>query len=76
MAVEIELIVLAQALAQILALSAMARSEVVKLLQDGTGMTDEQANEVITYGLTHSLLVEEPAETAGLRGTSKSARRA
>ncbi len=29
----------------------MARLEVIQLLRNGTGMTEEQANEVIAYGL-------------------------
>ena len=69
------MVTLAHAVAQILGLSAMARLDVVKVLQNGTGMTEEQANEVIAYGLAHSLLVEDPTDATRLLGTPKPGQR-
>jgi hypothetical protein len=68
-------VTLAHAVAQILWLSPMARSEVVDFLRSGAGVTEEHANEVIAYGLAHSLLVEDPTGTTRLRGTPKLSKR-
>jgi len=46
----------------------MARSEVIQFIQKSANMTEEQANEVITYGLAHSLLVEDPTDATRLQG--------
>jgi hypothetical protein len=52
----------------------MARSEVVDFLRNGAGMTEARANEVIAYGLAHSLLVEDPSDATRLLGTPKPSR--
>lgn len=67
---------LAHALAQVLALGAMARSEVVDFLRNGSGITEQRANEVIIYALAHSLLVEDPTDATRLVGTPRSSSRA
>jgi hypothetical protein len=68
-------IALAQAIAQILGLGAMDRSGVVRLLRDGGGISEEQANEVIAYGLAHALLAVHPTDATQLHGTPKSPQR-
>lgn len=68
-------VALAHAVAQILGLRSMARPEVVRFLQLGSGMTEEQADEVIAYGLANSLLVEDPTDATRLQGTPKSSMR-
>lgn len=62
---------IAHAVANVIGQCPMARSEVVVFLRNGTGMTEERANEVIAYGLDHSLLVEDPTDATRLHGTPK-----
>lgn len=66
---------IAHAVAHVIGRNAMARWEVVVFLRKGTGMTEERANEVIAYGLAHSLLVEDPTDAARLQGRPRSSRR-
>ena len=62
---------LANAVAQVLGLSPMARPDVIKFLRHGAGITEVEANEVIVYALDHSLLVEDPADATQLQGAPR-----
>jgi hypothetical protein len=66
---------IAHAAAHVIGRCPMARSEVVDFLRNGAGMTEARANEVIAYGLAHSLLVEDPTDAARLQGRPRSSRR-
>jgi hypothetical protein len=62
---------LAHAIAQIVGPFPMSRRDVVKVLKNGAGMTVEQADEVIAYGLAQSLLIEDPADPTQFQGAPK-----
>jgi hypothetical protein len=66
---------IAHAIAHVIGQSAMTRSKVVDILRNGAGMTEGRANEVIAYGLAHSLLVEDPSDATRLQGTPKASPR-
>lgn len=52
----------------------MERAEVVLHLRNGCDLSEEQANEVIAYGLAHAFLVEDPRNPTQLQGAPRSSR--
>lgn len=64
-------ILLAHAMARLAEPEAMDRAQMVKTLQDGSSLTEQEANEVIVHSLHLALLVEDPTNPTRLRGVPK-----